>query len=237
MARHTLLMRLAGPMQSWGSQSRFSVRDTGLVPTKSGVIGLLCAALGRDRARPVEDLAALRFGVRVDSEGIMMKDFHTVLDVIKASGAKGKDAVISTRYYLADADFLVGLEGTDLELLRTLDHALGRPVWPLFLGRKSFPPAAPVRVPQGLVRETSLEDALSAHPWPRPLARMPRKPPGALRMVLETPFGEGETVVRDQPHGAAYADRSFLDRHATTVYLRLDEQVPVREEEACTSPN
>ena len=32
----TLLMRLAGPMQSWGTQSRFTVRDTGREPSKSG---------------------------------------------------------------------------------------------------------------------------------------------------------------------------------------------------------
>ena len=53
----TLLMRLAGPMQSWGTGSRFDERDTQLEPSKSGVVGLLCAALGRDRAEPVDDLA------------------------------------------------------------------------------------------------------------------------------------------------------------------------------------
>ena len=45
----TLLLRLAGPMQSWGTQSRFTIRDSGLEPSKSGVIGLLCAALGKPR--------------------------------------------------------------------------------------------------------------------------------------------------------------------------------------------
>ena len=47
-----LLMRLAGPMQSWGTQSRFGHRDTGTEPSKSGVIGLLCAALGWPRDQP-----------------------------------------------------------------------------------------------------------------------------------------------------------------------------------------
>ncbi len=64
-----LLLRLAGPMQSWGVQRRFSVRDTGLEPSKSGVVGLLCAARGRRREEPVTDLAALGMGVRVDREG------------------------------------------------------------------------------------------------------------------------------------------------------------------------
>ena len=47
-----LLVRLAGPMQSWGSQSRFSHRDTEREPTKSGVVGLLSAALGSGALSP-----------------------------------------------------------------------------------------------------------------------------------------------------------------------------------------
>ena len=90
MSVHTLLFRLAGPMQSWGVQSRFTVRDTGLEPSKSGVIGLVCAALGRARNQPVDDLAALRMGVRVDREGKLAKDYHTALDVIKAKGKAPK---------------------------------------------------------------------------------------------------------------------------------------------------
>ena len=50
-----LLLRLAGPMQSWGVESRFTVRDTGLEPSKSGVVGLLCAALGRRRDADIAD--------------------------------------------------------------------------------------------------------------------------------------------------------------------------------------
>ena len=53
-----LLLRLAGPMQAWGTQSRFTVRDTGLEPSKSGVIGLLCAALRSEPAR--SNVCALR---------------------------------------------------------------------------------------------------------------------------------------------------------------------------------
>jgi CRISPR system Cascade subunit CasD len=45
----TLLLRLVGPMQSWGTTSRFDQRDTGKEPSKSGVIGLVAAALGIDR--------------------------------------------------------------------------------------------------------------------------------------------------------------------------------------------
>lgn len=64
-----LLLRLAGPMQAWGVRSRFTVRSTELAPTKSGVIGMLAAAVGRRRTDPIEDLIKLRFGVRKDQPG------------------------------------------------------------------------------------------------------------------------------------------------------------------------
>src|SRR5215203_1332100 len=96
-----LLIRLTGPMQSWGVQSRFGVRDTGLEPSKSGVVGLLCAALGRPRGEPVADLAALERGVRVDREGRLMRDYHTAQNVLRADGSGRQDTVVSQRYYLA----------------------------------------------------------------------------------------------------------------------------------------
>ncbi|MCX6022801.1 MAG: CRISPR-associated protein Cas5, partial [Chloroflexi bacterium] len=55
----TLLMRLAGPMQSWGTQSEFRNRDTGIEPSKSGIIGLLGAALGWPRDADFTPLARL----------------------------------------------------------------------------------------------------------------------------------------------------------------------------------
>ena len=85
----TLLLRLAGPLQSWGISSRYASRDTGSEPSKSGVIGLLAAALGLPRdtdlsqaaigpdGRPF-DLTRLRMGVRVDNEGVPGYDFQTV---------------------------------------------------------------------------------------------------------------------------------------------------------------
>ena len=156
---NTLLMRLAGPMQSWGTQSRFTVRDTGLEPSKSGVIGLLCAALGRSRESNLDDLAALRMGVRVDRPGAMKLDFHTAgggtlpsghaYGVAKAGGGR-PGTVLSNRYYLADADFLVGLESDDKAQLRPLYNALKEPSWQLYLGRKAFVPGVPVYIPDGL---------------------------------------------------------------------------------------
>ena len=85
---NTLLIRLSAPMQSWGTQSRFTVRDTGLEPSKSGVLGLICAAVGIDREddNGLQSLTSLRMGVRVDREGILRVDFHTAVDIMNADG-------------------------------------------------------------------------------------------------------------------------------------------------------
>ena len=72
-----LLLRLAGPLQAWGVRSRFTVRSTELAPTRSGIIGMLSAAIGRRRTDPIEDLLSLRFGVRKDQPGRVIRDFHT----------------------------------------------------------------------------------------------------------------------------------------------------------------
>ena len=148
--KHTLLLRLKAPMQSWGISSRFSIRDTGKEPSKSGVIGLLCAALGisRDEAN-VEankffaEMIKLKMSVRVLREGVMQKDYHTAQNIAKADGGI-KDTELSTRWYLADADFLVGLESENLQFLESLQNALKNPKWQLFLGRKAFVPSVPV---------------------------------------------------------------------------------------------
>ncbi|PAT44044.1 type I-E CRISPR-associated protein Cas5/CasD [Vandammella animalimorsus] len=207
----TLLLRLQGPMQSWGTTSRFDERDTQLEPSKSGVLGLVCAALGRDRTEPIDDLAALRMGVRVDREGVPMRDYQTATGVLLATGkADMRRTVVSPRYYLSDAVFLVGLEG-NRALLETIHHALSQPVWPLALGRKSFVPSAPVHVPDGLV-ESDLVQTL--RDWPSLLTG--EAPPEPRRLLLED---AAEGAVRlDQPI-APFSERRFGPRFVKSLML------------------
>ncbi len=151
----TLLLRLAAPLQSWGVASKFDSRDTAREPTKSGVIGLLAAALGRSRIENLDDLKELYFGVRIDQPGKLLRDYHTARQKKKAA------SFVTTRYYLADAVFLVGLEGEE-ELLQNLAVALQNPVFPLYLGRRSCPPEG--RLVLGL-REWALQQAIEEEPW------------------------------------------------------------------------
>lgn len=201
----TLLLRLQGPMQSWGTTSRFDERDTQLEPSKSGVLGLICAALGRDRREPVDDLAALRMGVRVEREGIPMRDYQTATGVVIASTGKADlgRTVVSPRYYLADAVFLIGFEGHHA-LLAKIHAALKSPVWALALGRKSFVPSMPVYLPDGL-RDQPLDAALRQRP-----CLLDGRSPQAPRRGLIEHVNEG-SIRLDQPV-APFAERRFGPR-------------------------
>lgn len=134
----TLLLRLGGPLQSWGDSSRFSQRHTRTEPTKSGVLGLLAAAKGIRRTEPIEELLGLEFAVRVDQPGQIIRDFQTAI-----RWETGESMPLSTRHYISDGHFVAGVSGEGA-LIEGLADALGRPVFPLYLGRRSCPPAVPV---------------------------------------------------------------------------------------------
>lgn len=217
-----LLIPMVGPMQSWGTRSRFQERDTEREPSKSGVIGLLCAALGRDRAKPLDDLRGLKMGVRVDQEGHLRKDFHTTQDVIVASG-KGWENQISNRYYLADAAFLVGLEGEE-DLLRLLHAALANPIWPVFLGRKAHIPSLPPYLPDGLREGADLSSALRDYPL-----LVSSKKKEKIRLVLESPTLTHESRM-DSPISLTFGRREFRERFVRTEFLPV-EAFPQKEDD------
>lgn len=152
----SLVLRVRGPLQAWGADSRYAHRRSHHAPTKSAIVGLLAAAQGRRRVDPIEDLAQLTFGVRVDQPGTLMRDFQTAIDW--RTGPPGK---LSERHYLQDACFLVALSGPD-ELLEGLEEALRRPVYPLFLGRRSCPANYDLII--GIV-DGDVEEALRSQPW------------------------------------------------------------------------
>ena len=193
-------LTLAAPLQSWGSASRFSTRATDDAPTKSGIVGLLAAARGLRRTDPLEELLGLRFGVRLDQPGELLRDFQT------ARSLDGRESMpLSYRFFRADARYLVGLEG-DPELVDLLAGALVRPVFPLYLGRRSCPPSEPL-VP--VVRDVSLETFLLDEPWRAAAWWRDRRPDGDAKVEFRIDAGggtgeldgyvQGEVVQRDEP--------------------------------------
>jgi CRISPR system Cascade subunit CasD len=93
MRNPRLLLWLEAPLQSWGSDSKFGRRDTQTFPTKSGVLGLICAALGAggEQRALLAEFAALRQTVvsfvrgKQTAGGIikqdrepLLRDFHMI---------------------------------------------------------------------------------------------------------------------------------------------------------------
>lgn len=153
---YTLLLRLSGPLQSWGSDSLYDDRETDYFPTKSGVTGMLAAALGLQRGDSLEELNCLKFGVRVDFQGTYLNDYQ-----ITNMGEKWK-LNVSHRGYLSDALFLAGVCTHDLQVLEKLEAALKHPKFVLYLGRKSCPPTQPVFLK---IVEKELYQALLEEEW------------------------------------------------------------------------
>lgn len=219
----TLLIRLVGPMQSWGATSRFDQRDTGKEPTKSGVLGLIAAAMGIDRSNwlDLQPITQLKMGVRHDQPGVLRKDYQTAGcsdsdKMMKADGTLSNDGVVSERFYLADAAFLVGLEGPDRALLENAHEKLRNPTWVLGLGRKSYLPAEPVYLNDGL-SDMPLREALSLYQY---LGKDPA--PQSLLFSFESTDGTGRMVM-DQPL-SSFAERLFGSRFVVSEMLPISTE-------------
>lgn len=221
-------IRLQGVMQSWALHGRGAIRGTHTRPTKAGVIGLIANALGRDRADDITDLAALRFGVRIDAPGTLEIDYHTTggggqyyalpREVAQAPSwwgdtragdpsepdwmtyapprdiTEGKNGALASNkananitndHYLADANFLAAVQGTDIDLMHAIAAALAAPARAVFLGRKAYGPSAP------------LLEVLTHAPIEQ-LFAMGSPQPG-VDIYLEPLPGQPGTVVHDQP--------------------------------------
>jgi CRISPR system Cascade subunit CasD len=211
-------------MQSWGSTSRFDHRDTTKEPTKSGVLGLLAAAMGIDRSNwnDLKPLTELKLGVRHDQPGVIRKDYQTAGcadsdTMIKADGKQSKDGVVSERFYLADAVFLVGLEGTGRTLLLNTHEKLRNPTWCLGLGRKSYLPSEPIYLLDG-ISELPLREALSTYPF---LGR--ETVPHTVLFSFESADSTGRMVM-DQPL-SSFAERRFGSRFVVSEMIEIKPEV------------
>lgn len=135
----TILLKLTGPMQSWGTSSRFETRMSDYYPSKSGVIGIIAASLGynRDEDEKIKKLNDLDFAVRVDQEGILRKDYH-IARKFKPNGALYR-TYVTNRYYMEDAVFIVAISHEDEKWMDEILQGLKYPYFQPFMGRRSCP--------------------------------------------------------------------------------------------------
>lgn len=246
--RGCLVLRLAGPLQSWGSESLFNRRETDAMPTKSGVIGLLAAADGRRREDPILDLVSLRLGVRADQPGSLLRDYHTVSDYrglplsstsVDSRGRQkrtspAKYTAVTQRFYLQDAVFVAVVEG-DQALLTGLAEAVAHPAFPLALGRRCCVPSQPLLVSpkeaDNALWPSGLEVILASVPWQASTVHRDdvcRRSGAAsrVRLAVTTDTEEGGDSRADVPVTFAHRHRAFTVRRVAHWWVDVATGCP-----------
>ena len=246
-----LVLRLDAPLQSWGSVAMDPVRPTHDFPTRSALVGLLASALGwryLDGERINLLQSALRYAVREETPPRRLRDYQTAdlgrigqegwtrWGLEKRGGASAKDTHLLEKFYLADGVFTVVLTllGDSPVQLSEIAEALRRPSRPLFLGRKSCPPASPILV--GQIEAPSGYEALKR--WPaRPLdSRGPRTEPMVDDHGMRCWYADGDGPDEGEPQ-SIWDRRDFvLDRFGGDRRIRQHRVSPPIEPSTVESP-
>jgi CRISPR system Cascade subunit CasD len=241
--RDYLLFRLYGPLAAWGDIAVGEYRPSFAHPSKSAIIGLLAAALGirRDEEDRQKSLAeSCSFAVRVDSMGVLLRDYHTtqvpstkkgVVHYTRRSELAADDlnTILSSRDYRCDAAYTVAITVGDgsLYTVQQLAAALLKPVFTLYLGRKSCPLAMPLQ-PQ-VINAATLREALESVPPVEELSSIVQKGDAMVFWEDDTASGlERQQVItrRDEPRSRKRWQ--FSERRENCGMLR-------KGEEPCTS--
>ncbi len=195
-----LVFRLYGSLASWGEIAVGESRHSAVYPSKSALLGLLGAAVGvrrEDDAGQQALFRGYRFGVKLVCAGTPLRDYHTVQAPPQQRNVRYRSrrqelaeksrlgTLLSAREYRCDSISLVAAEALpDARWeLADLTEALRRPHFPLYLGRKSCPPALPL-MPQ-LVSSATLHDALEGAAQPSLLALLNRNPEQAWPIAAD----------------------------------------------------
>ena len=165
-----LLLWLEAPLQSWGHDSKFGRRDTLNFPTKSGILGLVCSALGAGGAQAelLTEFAPLKQTVisfvraeKASSDALikrerepLLRDFHMVgsgyddkdpwASLLIPKTSEGKKAVGGgakmTYRYYLQDAAFAVLLEVPGTRVATIIEALKSPTWDVYLGRKNCVP-------------------------------------------------------------------------------------------------
>jgi CRISPR system Cascade subunit CasD len=214
--RDYLLFRLYGPLAAWGDIAVGEYRPSFAHPGKSAIIGLLAAALGirRDEEERQKLFAeSCSFAVRVDSMGVLLRDYHTtqvpsakkgVVHYTRRSELAADDlnTILSSRDYRCDAAYTVAIAVADGSpfTVQQLAAALLKPIFTLYLGRKSCPLSLPLQ-PQ-VISEATLRVALESISTAEELTGIIQKSDAMVFWEDDTESGlERQQVItrRDEP--------------------------------------
>ncbi len=212
-----LALLLDGPLQSWGYGSRFDRRTTLPFPTRSGITGMICAAMGigRTDTDALAGFSEVRMTTLTFSQTGRLTDFHTVgggydpktqrHQMPRKANNATPGVVVSRREYLLGSRFGVILSGP-AERLTAMAEALRNPRWGIWLGRKSCIPATPVC--QGIF--DGFEAAASR--LKTAVEEITGTPPrqGGRSVIEVERFAEGDDTIMDLP--LDFANRRFAPR-------------------------
>lgn len=197
-----LVFTLCANLAANGDLAGHERRGTLTWPGRSAILGLLGAARGirRDDVAGQAGLDPLRVAVAVHDSGQPLRDYHTVQTVPSATvkrpdsradalrRARGKEnTTLTQRDYRTGVLYAVAVWGMDMAPFR---DALLRPVFTLYLGRKSCPLSAPP-APR-LVQAKDAARALAS-------AQMPdfRPAPSAQAIYSDAPMAGARTERRN----------------------------------------
>lgn len=243
-----LVLRLAGPLQSWGSKGQFNRRETGREPTKSGIVGLLAAAEGRRRSESIEDLLNIQLGVRNDQPGTVLRDYHTVSDYrgrkllksevnskgIQVATSPPKYTHVTERFYLQDAVFTAYISA-GADMLSGLATALLHPRFPLALGRRACVPTQPLVLKptsnqvQGIdprLWSGTIADAMAKVPWQATSSYLDRwtrqsPPTRTVDLAATVDDSEGNDIRTDVPVSFEPGKRSMTSRRVRSFWVAV----------------
>ncbi|MGL6195563.1 MAG: type I-E CRISPR-associated protein Cas5/CasD [Thermoguttaceae bacterium] len=234
-----LALYFDAPMQSWGGSSRFERRASLAHPTRSGVTGIICAALGIERndnafllrMRSVKmDMYVLPRKISSASNEFFMTrsvDYHTVgggyneknpaerMHIPRqAADGRPKGTALTYREYLHDICFGVILTADDSELLEKIEKGLHDPVWGVWLGRKCCIPCS--RICEGFFesKEKALQKLCGLAGCDKP----------SLEITDAVSFEEGDETIFDIPitfeRSKRGTNEAFLPRRIKKVVLK-----------------
>lgn len=220
--KQLLVLRLDGPLQSWGEHAKWDFRDSSTMPTKSGIVGLLGCAMGEERSSPVlvELAQSITVAVRADRPGVKFVDFQTVEGnpLKTADGGKRKNGVfLSPHAYLQDSCFTVFID-TTAEWQEQIISALENPRWCMYLGRKNCVPSRPI---QAKVVES--DDMLKT------LEEYPAAERAAKTMVYECEIPDSTAASIQRPDDLIGVNRHFQLRQVWRGTVERKEEQNVSD--------
>lgn len=226
----SILLKLKGPLQAWGTSSNFETRHTDDYPSKSGVIGILAASLGykRDEEEKLKKLNELDFAVRIDQAGVLLRDYH-IAQKIKANGSLDRNYV-TNRYYLSDAIFLVALSHNNDDFINEIYESLKKPYFQSFLGKRSCP--INYDFIMGLYKEDPIE-LLKKTDWQaNKLNRLTKS--NRLKICGDSKIinNSREKLRKDKVISFSQRERKFDYRAESFLYIEVDRNVGETEHDA-----